>query len=225
MKTRASTIAEATKKEENNQEEEELDAIVDITKHLFKISFGGEETLAAEDVGTISTAREFEAQLPDICNEVFQVLGPYQLEATYQRALAKELTARGVSVTSEVEIPIYYKNERIATRRLDLFLQFPGDKRTVILELKALATALKTDHMKQLQFYMNHLQVEEGYLINFPHLAGFPADSTAIYKQEVLQSENGEGVSDRTTRSKTLKKDVLPHIIHVHKARGIDGQD
>ncbi|RLN91150.1 hypothetical protein BBJ28_00017595 [Nothophytophthora sp. Chile5] len=192
-----------------NSEKEASDAVEDITKHLNKISFG--ECLGK--VAKITTTSALKTQLPSICNEVFTVLGPYNLEATYQRALAMELRARGVHVTSEVEIPIFYKGQRIATRRLDLYLQL--DK-PVILELKAVTTKLTSTHLKQLEFYLTHFGASEGYLINFPHITGFPNDNGVVYGQEVLQPE-GAGVSDRVTRSSTPRKDALPEVIHVHK--------
>ncbi|RLN74310.1 hypothetical protein BBJ28_00005641 [Nothophytophthora sp. Chile5] len=195
-------------------EKEALDAVEDITKHLNKISFGG----SLGKVAKITTSVALKAQLPSICNEVFTVLGPYNLEATYQRALAMELRARGVRVTSEVEIPICYKGQRIATRRLDLHLQL--DK-PVILELKAVTTKLTSTHLKQLEFYLTHFDVSEGYLINFPHVTGFPDDNGVVYGQEVLQPEGGAGVSDRVTRSSTPRKDALPEVIHVHKVAAL----
>ncbi|GMF10729.1 unnamed protein product [Phytophthora lilii] len=142
----------------NNQQEHEQvtetkmhDAVAELTENLHKISFGEPRDAAANVPSTISTSKELKEQLPAICNEVFRVLGPYNLEATYQRALALELRERDVTVLSEVEIPVEYKGQRIATRRVDLYLRL--DK-PVILELKAVTAALKTEHIKQLKFYM-----------------------------------------------------------------------
>ncbi|CAI5736027.1 unnamed protein product [Peronospora destructor] len=143
----------------------------ELSEKLLKISFGEPTDSTLNALPPITSVRELTKELPCLCNEVFHVLGPFNLEATYQRALARELRDRGVTVLSEVEIPIEYKGQRIATRRVDLYLKL--DK-PVILELKAVVTGLKTEHLKQLKFYMTYFKVTEGYLINFPHVTGFP---------------------------------------------------
>ncbi|GMF50780.1 unnamed protein product [Phytophthora fragariaefolia] len=206
----------------NNQEEHEedpdtktRDAIAELTMNLHKISFGEPVDASTKPpLPKISSCSQLNEELPAICNEVFGVVGPYNLEATYQRALALELRDRGVTVLSEVEIPVLYKGQRIATRRVDLYLKL--DK-PVILELKAVVTGLKPDHLKQLKFYMTHFNVVEGFLINFPHITGFPDESSVQYTEDVLQPENGEGVGDRVTRSKTPRKDAMPKIIRVQR--------
>ncbi|KAF1774998.1 GxxExxY protein [Phytophthora cactorum] len=139
----------------NNQQEHEhedtktkpRDVVTEMTENLHKISFGEPRVALPKDVPRITRSSQLEEELPAICNEVFRVLGPYNLEATYQQALALELKDRGVTVFSEVRIPVEYKGQIIATRRMDLYLKL--DK-PVILELKAVVTGLKTDHMKQL---------------------------------------------------------------------------
>ncbi|ETI54300.1 hypothetical protein F443_02864 [Phytophthora nicotianae P1569] len=207
----------------NNQQEHEQedtetktrDAITEITENLHKISFGEPKDPNSKDLPRITSSSQLEEELPAICNEVFRVLGPYNLEATYQRALARELKDRGVTVFSEVEIPIEYKGQRIASRRVDLYLKL--DK-PVILELKAVTTGIKRDHERQLIFYMTHFNVNDGYLINFPHVTGFPDDNSAQFVKRVLQSEGGAGVSDRVTRSSTPRKNVIPSVTHWQKA-------
>ncbi|KAE9028677.1 hypothetical protein PR003_g24224 [Phytophthora rubi] len=209
----------------NNQQEHEedpdvkiRDAIAELTENLHKISFGEPRDSTTKSLlPKITTSRQLKEELPAICNEVFRVLGPYNLEATYQRALAQELRERGVTVLSEVEIPVLYKGQKIATRRVDLYLKL-HDK-PVILELKAVVTCLKPEHLKQLKFYLTHFNVSDGYLINFPHLMGFPVESSVQYSEHVLQPEGGAGVGDRITRSKTPRKDAAPKIIHVQQVK------
>jgi hypothetical protein len=45
--------------------------------------------------------------------EVHRHLGPGFLEAVYQQAPAIEFSARGVPFASEVDLPVYYKGERL----------------------------------------------------------------------------------------------------------------
>lgn len=213
----------ATQDRGNNQEEHEQevetktrDVVAELTENLHKISFGEPSASVVNDLTKITSSNQLKEELPFICNEVFRVLGPYNLEATYQRALALELRDRGVMILSEVEIPIEYKGQRIATRRVDLYLKL--DK-PVILELKAVVTGLKMEHLKQLKFYMTHFNVSEGYLINFPHITGFPEENNVQYIEHVLQPEGGVGVSDRVTRSSTLRKNTTSNIIHVQQVK------
>ena len=65
---------------------------------------------------------------------VHGVLGPGFLEAVYHEALAREMTKRAVPFRSEVELPVFYKGERLsASYRCD-FVCYD----TVIVEVKAL---------------------------------------------------------------------------------------
>lgn len=54
-------------------------------------------------------------------------------EVIYQRALAIEMSKNGLSFEREMEMDIYYKNERIGTRRVDFFVE-----NKIMVELKAL---------------------------------------------------------------------------------------
>ena len=67
--------------------------------------------------------------------EVHRVLGPGFLEAVYHEALARELTKRAVPFRSEVELPVFYKGERLSTSYRCDFVCYD----TVIVEVKALA--------------------------------------------------------------------------------------
>lgn len=65
--------------------------------------------------------------------EVHRTLGPGLLESVYECCLARELCARGVAVSTQVEVPITYKGTDLGLGyRLDLLVE-----RTVIVEVKA----------------------------------------------------------------------------------------
>jgi GxxExxY protein len=191
------------------------DIVAELAEGILTISFGDPRDATTAKGDKITTRSQLKGQLPAICNEVFSVLGPYNDEGTYQRALARELEDRGVTVLSEVSIPILYKGQRISTRRLDLYLKLD---RPVILELKAV-NGLTPKNMKQLKFYLQHFKVSDGILINFPRIQEFPAENNAQYVEHVLQPEGGVGLSDRVTRSSTRRKDALPHIIYVKELK------
>ena len=84
-----------------------------------------------------------------------------------------DLEEAGIDVLLEPEIELLYKGQVVGTRRADLVLIVPSDEKAVI-ELKAVNN-MTVDHMKQLEFYMEHIGLERGYLINYPHDASFEA--------------------------------------------------
>ena len=55
--------------------------------------------------------------------QVHNVLGNGFQDVIYQRALAIELTKRGLAFAREVEMPIFYDGEQIGLRRVDFFVQ------------------------------------------------------------------------------------------------------
>ena len=82
-------------------------------------------------------------------------------EVIYQRALALELEANGVSFTREKEHPIYYRDVRIGSRIVDFLIQ---DK--LLLELKA-TSEINDTHFAQIINYLTAFKLEVGLLINF----------------------------------------------------------
>jgi GxxExxY protein len=94
--------------------------------------------------------------------EVHRELGCGFLEAVYQEAFALELESRGVSYRREVELPVVYKSQRLATSYRADFLCYE----TIVVELKALA---KLTGVEQAQIinYLKATGLETGLLINF----------------------------------------------------------
>jgi GxxExxY protein len=82
-------------------------------------------------------------------------------EVIYQRALDIEMADRGLSFSREQEMPIYYKNKQIGTRRVDFLVEG-----IISVELKAL-TQLEDVHLAQAINYLEAYDLEVGLLINF----------------------------------------------------------
>ena len=92
---------------------------------------------------------------------VHQVLGPGVLEGMYQRAMAVELRRRGLSFSTEVDVPVFYEGEPIGRHRLDLVV---GNQ--VVVELKTVETLHKA-HYAQLNSYLRATEFPIGLLVNF----------------------------------------------------------
>jgi GxxExxY protein len=93
--------------------------------------------------------------------EVHSQLGCGFQEYVYQRALEIEFRSRGISVLREYEMPILYKSEQIATRRVDFLVE-----NLISLELKANSN-LESVHLAQALNYLEAYNIEIGMLINF----------------------------------------------------------
>jgi len=94
--------------------------------------------------------------------EVHRVLGSGFLEAVYQEALALELSLRGVPCQREVEIPVLYKGQRLATSYRADFLAYDQ----VLVELKALSKLTGTEE-SQIIHYLKATGLTLGLLISF----------------------------------------------------------
>lgn len=93
--------------------------------------------------------------------QVHKILGNGFQEVIYQRALAIELTDNGITFEREKEMPIFYKEQQIGTRRVDFLIEG-----VVSVELKAL-TKLEDVHLAQAINYLEAYNIEIGMLINF----------------------------------------------------------
>jgi GxxExxY protein len=148
---------------------------------------------------------------------VFDALSSRNLEATYQRCLALDLIEAGVRVEPEVSIHLMYKGQKVGTRRADLMVKTTRDEALAVIELKA-ATKLSSENLKQLEYYMSHLKIGTGYLINFPHDKGFPEIEHdmqgKVFQQTVLLGRD-QILSDMTKRGGTKTSKTTPEIIKV----------
>lgn len=93
--------------------------------------------------------------------QVHKVLGNGFPEIIYQRALAIELPYHGLSFKREFEMPVYYRDSRIGTRRVDFLVED-----IISVELKA-KTAIEDIHFAQAINYLEAYNLEIGLLINF----------------------------------------------------------
>ncbi len=93
--------------------------------------------------------------------KVHNVLGNGFQEVIYQRALAIEMEKQGLKFARELEMPLFYDNVNIGSRRLDFFVE-----EKVMVELKALVN-LESVHLAQGLNYLVAYKVDKGLLLNF----------------------------------------------------------
>ncbi|MHB1426344.1 MAG: GxxExxY protein [Gemmataceae bacterium] len=94
--------------------------------------------------------------------EVHRQLGPGFLEAVYQEALALEFAAGGIPFAPQVELPVYYKGQKLTCFYKADFVCYES----VILELKALKAITGVEE-SQLLNYLKATRLERGLLLNF----------------------------------------------------------
>ena len=93
---------------------------------------------------------------------VHRELGPGLLESVYEKCLAFELADRGLSVSTQKEIPVRYKNLTFdCSFRADLIVE-----NKVLLELKSI-DQLMPIHTSQVITYLKLTGLRTALLINF----------------------------------------------------------
>ena len=92
---------------------------------------------------------------------VHRKLGRGFPEVVYQRSLAIELFKNGLNAEREVDLPVFYENEKVGSRRADFFVE-----KRVLVELKAVDGLIEA-HRVQLINYLEAFKIPVGLLINF----------------------------------------------------------
>ena len=93
--------------------------------------------------------------------EVHRVLGPGFRESVYHKALARELTLRGIPFVSEPSVRVEYKDINVGTHEPDFLV---WDE--VVVELKVVETILEA-HVVQVVSSMRATGKSIGLILNF----------------------------------------------------------
>jgi GxxExxY protein len=115
---------------------------------------------------------------------VHKALGNGFQEVIYQRALTIEMNLSGIAFNREFEMPIFYREEQIGTRRVDFLVEG-----IISVELKAI-TVLEDVHFAQAINYLEAYNLEIGLLINFGEKSlNFKRLTNKKFKPEIIQSQ------------------------------------
>ena len=117
-----------------------------------------------------------ETILRAISKDIWDSIGPGYSESVYHCAF--EVALRNMDLRYETEriVPVFYSGQNVGHVRVDLIVG-----RTVLIELKSVGKLNETYRI-QTQNYMNLLDLNVGYLINFP-------DKKGVYEFELIQSD------------------------------------
>jgi GxxExxY protein len=108
--------------------------------------------------------------------KVHSALGNGFQEVIYQRCLAIELEKQKLLFVRELEMPIYYEDVEVGTRRADFIVE-----NKVMVELKAVIK-LEDVHLAQGLNYLQAYKIDKGLLINF--------GSTSLEVKRLFRKQN-----------------------------------
>jgi len=109
--------------------------------------------------------------------QVHNILGNGFQEVIYQRALAIEMKLSGLAFEREMEMPIYYREQNIGTRRVDFFVEG-----CVMVELKAIEKIIDVNKAQAIN-YLEAYHIADGLLINF---GGLSLDFKRLYNKGMV---------------------------------------
>lgn len=111
-------------------------------------------------------SKSMEHELREIARDIWTSLGPGYSESVYHCAFEVALRNRLISYETERIIPVFYDGQNVGNVRADLIID-----RKVVVELKSVSKLNETYRI-QTRNYLKLLNLETGYLINFPDKDG-----------------------------------------------------
>jgi GxxExxY protein len=107
-----------------------------------------------------------EAGLRQMAEDIWASLGPGYSESVYHCAFEVALRNRLINYETERIVPVYYAGQNVGHVRADLIVE-----RKAVIELKSVSKLNETYRI-QTQNYLQLLELDQGYLINFPDKKG-----------------------------------------------------
>ena len=107
-----------------------------------------------------------EHTLREVTRDIWSSLGPGYSESVYHCAFEVALRNRLVNYETERIVPVFYAGQNVGHLRADLIVD-----RKYVIELKSVSKLNETYRI-QTQNYLQLLNLDTGYLINFPDKRG-----------------------------------------------------
>ena len=107
-----------------------------------------------------------ETGLRQMAEDIWTSLGPGYSESVYHCAFEVALRSQGIYYETERIVPVYYAGQNVGHVRADLIVD-----RKAVIELKSVSR-LTDAYRIQTQNYLKLLDLQEGFLINFPDKKG-----------------------------------------------------
>jgi GxxExxY protein len=92
---------------------------------------------------------------------VHSALGNGLPEIVYHQSMIHELTFQGLSFESEISMPLFYRNAKVGSRRVDLLVEGK-----ILVELKAVGE-INDQHISPVLNYLKAYKLEVALLLNF----------------------------------------------------------
>ena len=109
--------------------------------------------------------KELTSKIIGCAMKVHRTLGSGFQEVIYQRALAVEMEDAGLGFERELDIPIFYNQKQIGSRRVDFLVA--GQ---ILVELKAISK-VEEIQLAQMINYLEAFKLPLGLLINFGEIS------------------------------------------------------
>ncbi|BAT22634.1 hypothetical protein [Yellowstone lake phycodnavirus 3] len=107
-----------------------------------------------------------ESVLRQIADDIWASLGPGYSESVYHCAFEVALRSRKIYYETERIVPVFYEGQNVGHVRADLIVDLK-----YVIELKSVGR-LSDGYRIQTQNYLKLLDLQEGFLINFPDKRG-----------------------------------------------------
>ena len=130
----------------------------------------------------------------DAAFKVHTTLGPGLLESVYETTVAYEVRKSGLTVVTQVPVPIIYDGQKLETGfRLDMLLE-----NCVIAELKSVEN-MNSVYEAQIMTYLRLSNIRLGFLINFnvKHLK----DGIKRFVYKMIKHKGYQGLQGKPIKS------------------------
>jgi GxxExxY protein len=126
-----------------------------------------------------------EQALRSMAEDIWASLGPGYSESVYHCAFEVALRSQGIYYETERIVPVYYAGLNVGHVRADLIVD-----RKAVIELKSVSR-LTDAYRIQTQNYLKLLDLQEGFLINFPDKKG------ALEFETIIREKPTEPIPDQ----------------------------